>query len=151
MKQLIHDIDNWIIATAHRISYYLLRFALFIIYFWFGLLKVLGQSPASPMVMELQHRTLPFIHGTWFNGAFGLFEVLIGILFLVPGAERIVIALMAFHMVTTSLPLFFLPHMVWTNWFVPTLEGQYIIKNIALITLAIILAARIKPWKEQKQ
>lgn len=122
------------------------RFALFIIYVWFGALKVLGMSPASQMVLELQHRTLPaFIPDATFMVAFGLFEVLIGVLFIIPRAERVALVLFAAHMVMTVLPLFFLPHMVWIHWFVPTLEGQYIVKNIALIAIAVGIAARLKP------
>lgn len=124
------------------------RAALFVVYGWFGALKVFGLSPASAMVLTLQHATLPsFIGDHAFMVGFGLFEVFIGIAFIIPRAERVAIPLMAAHMVMTALPLFVLPHMVWTSWFVPTLEGQYIIKNIALIAVAMGIASRLVPFR----
>ncbi len=115
------------------------RFALFIIYFWFGILKVLGKSPASAMVLSLEKITVPFIDPSTFMILFGLFECLIGILFLFPRFRKLSISLFTLHMVSTVLPLFVLPHMAWSGYLIPTLEGQYIIKNIALIAIVLTL------------
>ncbi len=123
----------------------LARFSIFVVFFWFGFLKVLGLSPASLMVVTLLHATMPFVSPPSFLVFFGLFECVIGILFLIPGLERVVLPLLFFHMVTTVLPLFLLPHMVWTGFMVPTLEGQYIIKNIVIIATAISIAAHLHP------
>ena len=112
-------------------SVFFSRLALFVIYFWFGLLKVVGQSPASEMVESLFGKTLayvPFLSFGIFIVFFGLFEMLIGILFLVPGKERLALGLFFLHMIMVALPLFIIPSM-WTVIFVPTLEGQYIIKK----------------------
>ncbi len=133
--------------SLKQTSILLSRLALFVIYFWFGALKVVGQSPASPMVASLLSQTMPFIPFNFFIILFGLFEVIIGILFIIPGAERWALALFLIHMLTTILPLFIMSE-VWTRMFVPTLEGQYIIKNIALIACAVTvwssLSAKIK-------
>ncbi len=112
------------------------RIALSVIYVWFGLLKVMGESPANPLVASLLERTMPFVSFETFIVWFGLFEVMIGVLFLIPKADRITLSLFVFHMVTTAMPLFLLPAIIWNKLFIPTLEGQYIIKNIALIALA---------------
>jgi uncharacterized membrane protein YkgB len=77
-----------------------------------------------------------------------LFECLIGILFLIKGAERIVIPLLFIHMLTTFGPLIFLPSETWHSFLVPTLEGQYIIKNLIIIALGIGIAAHLHPLKE---
>jgi uncharacterized membrane protein YkgB len=76
---------------------------------------------------------------------FGVFECLIGILFLIRGAERIVIPLLFIHMITTFGPLFLLPQETWSGFLVPTLEGQYIIKNLVIIAAAIGIAAHLHP------
>ncbi|KKR45799.1 MAG: hypothetical protein A2W58_03060 [Candidatus Zambryskibacteria bacterium RIFCSPHIGHO2_02_38_10.5] len=133
-------------------SVFFSRLALFVIYFWFGLLKVVGQSPASEMVESLFGKTLayvPFLSFGIFIVFFGLFEMLIGILFLVPGKERLALGLFFLHMIMVALPLFIIPSM-WTVIFVPTLEGQYIIKNLALISCAITIASAILP-KEPRE
>ena len=61
------------------------RFGLFVIFFWFGILKVLGMSPASPLVAELFAKTIPFMSFGTFIILFGLFECLIGVLFAIRG------------------------------------------------------------------
>ena len=128
--------------SLKQFSILLNRFALFIIYFWFGLLKVIGLSPASEMVHKLFKITVtpvvPFMPFSSFIVLFGLFEMLIGVLFFIPKMEKIALSLFAIHMFTTMLPLFFMSE-VWQSTLVPTLEGQYIVKNIALIACAITI------------
>ena len=51
---------------------------------------------------------------------------------------------------TTALPLVFTPDMVWQGWFVPTLEGQYIIKNTVLVSAAIGIASQLTPIRRSK-
>jgi uncharacterized membrane protein YkgB len=145
----LSKIDNELINFFRRISIPLARFGLFIIFFWFGFLKVLGLSPADQLVQSLFEHTIPFMSFSTFLILFGLFEMLIGILFLIKGAERIVIPLLFIHMVTTFLPLFVLPQETWSGIFVPTLEGQYIIKNLALIAAAVGIAAHLDPLKNK--
>jgi uncharacterized membrane protein YkgB len=128
------------------------RVALFVVYFWFGLLKVIGQSPASPMVEHLFEKTLgflPLITSDMFLVLFGLFEMLIGILFIIPKLEKAAIGLFFIHMITTTLPLFILGGEIWTHAFVPTLEGQYIIKNLALIACTLSVWSIIPSQKIQ--
>ena len=123
------------------------KFAIFVVFFWFGLLKVLGTSPANPLVKGLLESTLPFITFEQFIIVFGIFEMVIGITFVLPKFERLAIFLLAIHMVTTFLPLVLLPEVVWQSAWVPTLEGQYIIKNLAIIGLAMGIAAHLHKHK----
>jgi len=80
-----------------------------------------------------------------FYNVFSVFEVLIGCLFLIRGLERIAIFLLGLHLVTTILPLFFLPQVPWKAFLVPTLEGQYIIKNVLIAASAIVVGSRVVP------
>ncbi len=146
----IPRIDHAIINFFRKIYIVSARSALFVVFFWFGLLKVLGLSPASPMVHALFDKTIPYVSFDTFIIAFGLFEVLIGILFLIPKATRLAIPLLFMHMIMTMLPLFVLPHMVWTAWFVPTLEGQYIVKNLVLIAAALGIASQMVPLHQTR-
>lgn len=124
-----------------------MRLALAIVYVWFGMLKVVGQSPATPLVDALLHKTLPFLTFDQFIIPFGLFEVGLGLLFLWPRATWWAMGLLAAHLVMIFSPLVLLPHMVWTGAFVPTLEGQYIIKNVMTIALALGIIAKRKVSK----
>jgi uncharacterized membrane protein YkgB len=52
-------------------------------------------------------------------------------------------------MAVVCSPLLLVPDMAWNSWLVPTLEGQYIIKNIALIAIAISIAAHTVPLQKR--
>ena len=144
----ISKTDANLIHFFRRVSVPLARFGLFIIFFWFGVLKVIGLSPASGLVERLFENTVPWMSFGAFIICFGLFEMLIGILFLIRGVERIVIPLLLIHMITTMMPLFLLAGETWSGFLTPTLEGQYIIKNIALIAAAFGIAAHLHPLQK---
>src|SRR3989344_5478504 len=144
----IRTIDIELINFFHRISLPIARFGLFVVFFYFGLLKVIGLSPASVLVQQLFEQTVSFMSFDVFIVSFGLFECLIGILFVIRGFERVVIPLLFLHMVVTFMPLFVLPEVTWSGFLVPTLEGQYIIKNLAIIAAAVGIAAHLNPLSE---
>ncbi len=146
--RFLASFDRFVIERLQKISTPLARLALFIVFFWFGLLKLLQHSPANPLVTALLERTLPFITFHTFIIILGCVEMLIGILFLIPGVERVAIAILLPHMATTIMPLVFLPCITWQHPFVPTLEGQYIIKNVVIIALALGIAAHLTPLKK---
>jgi uncharacterized membrane protein YkgB len=139
------SLDLRIIHFIRKISIPIARFAIFLIFFWFGALKVIGLSPASPLVAALLKMTMPSVPPDIFIAVFGALECVLGLLFLIRGAERVAIGLLFLHMITTVMPIALLPHMVWTAPFVPTLEGQYIIKNVVIIATALAIAARLHP------
>lgn len=121
------------------------RIAIFIVFFWFGLLKLIGLSPADTLALALVERTIGF---TYFDTLFivlSLIECVIGILFLFPKMTRIVILLLIAHMALVCSPLILLPDLIWQAPFTPTLEGQYIIKNAVIIAVAIGIAASTQP------
>ncbi len=146
LKNFIFSFDQKLISFFNKIYSPFSRVAIFLVYFWFGLLKVLSLSPASPLVLALLSITMPFIPPDTFLIWFGVFEVIIGITFLIPRLERLAILLLVIHLVTTVMPLFVMKSYVWTSMLVPTLEGQYIIKNILIIALAMVVASTLKPW-----
>jgi uncharacterized membrane protein YkgB len=124
---------------------HLARIALFVIFFWFGLLKIIDVSPANPLVSALLERTLPFMSFGTFIVLFSIYEMVIGICFLVPKWNKVGAVLFFLHMITTVMPLVLLPSVAWQGMWVPTLEGQYIIKNIALIALVVGLLGHCCP------
>lgn len=145
----IEEMDRDIIHFFRKISDPMARFGLFVVFFWFGALKVFDLSPASELVHELFNMTIPFISFSIFIVLFGIFEMIIGLMFIKKGLEREVIPLLFFHMFTTSLPLFLLTHGTWNGFLIPTMEGQYIIKNLVIVATAIAVAAHIHPLKRK--
>lgn len=115
------------------------RLALFVVYFWFGILKILGVSPATQLVMDLQQKTLPFLSFQQFLVLFSAYEMLIGIMFLFPRLTKLAVTLLLVHIVMTMGPLVLLPEVTWGNALAPTLEGQYILKNFITLSLAMFI------------
>ena len=133
-----------LINFSSRIYLPLGRITIFVIYFWFGFLKILGLSPAGPLVEELLNKTLPFVAFSDFILLFGVYETIIGLVFLFPKLDRVSIWLFFAHMVMAALPLFVLPGATWQQFLVPTLEGQYIIKNLGLVAIVFGIIASLK-------
>lgn len=130
--------------SVTKFSFIFSHLALSLVLIWFGALKFFGLSPANELVDALLQITLPFIPFSLFIIILGAVEVLIGILFLIPKLERVAITILVLHMLTTILPLFVLPELVWQGPLLPTLEGQYIIKNVVLVALAIGILVDLK-------
>lgn len=129
----------------------LARISFFVVYFGFGLLKILNLSPAEGFVHELWSQTVSFIPFQGFFLFFSLYEMAIGIAFLFPGLERLALYLLLPHMITTFGPLVLLPEYTWKAFLVPTLAGHYIIKNLILIALGIALAAYVGDFRTKRE
>jgi len=126
------------------------RFSLLIIYFWFGILKVLGASPAEPLVHHLCEITIrSFISDDIFIPIFGALECSIGILFLFKKFTKIACYILWTHIFMTVAPLFILQNDTWHDLFTPTLIGQYIIKNLSLVAVSLFLFKENRNLKEK--
>ena len=145
----IRDIDLYIINFFKKYWIAVARVSLAIVFVWFGGLKVLGFSPASALVQGLFNQTITFVAFDTFYAFFAWFEVLIGVLFLIPKLTRVVIPLLFIHMITTFGPLVLLPTETWDGFMIPTLTGQYIIKNVVIIAIAMGIAARLHPMQKK--
>ena len=119
---------------------YIIRTPLFVIFFWFGLLKVIKLSPAQGLVIDTVY-WMPFFEAESWTIIIGYWEVLIAILFMFKRTTFFAMVLLLLQMTGTFLPLIILPEVTFqnSNPFLPTLEGQYIIKNIIIITAALII------------
>ncbi len=149
MNTHLESFDLQVISFLRKHVDVISRIALFIIFFWFGILKVFLVSPAGPLVIDLLEKTfLGWIDPNSFVVGFGVFEVIVGIMILIPKIERITFLVLLIHLITTVLPLVLLPTQVWDGPFLPNLVGQYIIKNLALLSLGLVLFARLRPMTE---
>jgi uncharacterized membrane protein YkgB len=79
----------------------------------------------------------------------GWWEVLIGLTFLFRNTTRIAIGLLFLQMLGTFMPLLFLPEITFQNgnYLLPTLEGQYIIKNVMIISAALVVGGKFYKTK----
>ena len=144
------EIDHSISNFMRRWGVLALRISLGIIFIWFGILKPLGISPAEPLLIATV-RWLPFSDGELWLIVIGWWEVAIGITFLFRKTLRIAIALLALQMVGTFMPLILLPAITFQAGrlpYGPTMEGQYIIKNLLIISAALVVGGTVRGSEE---
>ena len=130
---------NWGVLT--------LRWSLAIIFIWFGVLKPLGLSPAADLVMKTVD-WMPVLSARQWLSVIGWWEVAIGVTFLFRPTLRIAIGLLALQMVGTFMPLVMLPNVTFQPDrypYAPTIEGQYIIKNLLIISAALVVGGTVRP------
>ena len=114
------------------------RLTMFIVFFWFGFLKIISHSPAEQLVSDLHKVTIaPLINQQHFIMFLGIFECVIGIAWLFPRLTKIAFVLFAIQIITTFLPFVFISDEIVKNGFELSLTGQYIVKNLVLISCAL--------------
>lgn len=143
--------DRNFITFAKRHYAWLARVSLFIIYFYFGFLKLIGLSPASDLAIGFAAKMGMGVFANELFVALAFVECLIGLAILFPRLTRIALFMMFAHMLLVCAPIVLYPEAVWHAPFVPNLEGQYIIKNAALVTLALGLVATTAPLAPSKR
>jgi len=145
---------NWIAQTDVALTRWMarygvvaLRVSLGIVFFWFGVLKFFpGLSPAQ----DLATRTIELLTFGLLSPGVSLlilatWECLIGLGLITGLFMRATLLLLLLQMLGTITPLFFFPAETFTRIpYAPTLEGQYIIKNIVLVTAGIVLGATVR-------
>ena len=118
-----------------------LRISLGVIFIWFGALKPLGLSPAQGLV----ERTVFWFPADVFVPILGVWEMAIGVCLIVPPLIRVGILLLFLQMPGTALPLVLLPEVCFQHFpFALTLEGQYIIKNLVLISAGLVIGGSVR-------
>ncbi len=134
-------IDRAIAGFMRRWGLLSLRISLAIVFIWFGALKPFRLSPAD----EIIERTVYWFDPDWFIPVLGVWEVLIGVCLLWRPLIRVAILLLFLQMPGTFLPLIVLPETCFTRipW-APSLEGQYIIKNLVLISAALVVGSTVR-------
>jgi uncharacterized membrane protein YkgB len=139
MNRAFHSFYFQISKKMEKHSVNLMRYALAIVYIWFGTLKIFGMSPAG----ELVEQTVFWFKPEIFIPALGFVEVCIGIGFIFKKLIPATIIILLFHMAATFVPLFILPKICFDSFpYCPTLVGQYIIKNLVLISGAFCVAGK---------
>lgn len=143
----IDPIDRRLTTLMARHGVALMRVALGIIFLWFGALKFFpGLSPAQ----ELATRTIDMLTLGLIGPAVSIpllatWECLIGLGLISGRFLRITLLLLFAQMVGTMLPIAFFPAETFTRFpYAPTLEGQYIIKNLVLVTAGLVLGATVR-------
>jgi uncharacterized membrane protein YphA (DoxX/SURF4 family) len=144
MKEVFNKLDIRFINIMKRTSIPSIRLSFGVIFIWFGILKPLGLSSAEGL-LKATVIWLPFGTPEMWLIIIGFWEVVIGVFFFFKKTTRIAIILLLLQMVGTFMPLVVLTEVTFqaNNFLLPTLEGQYIIKNLMIISAALVLGGEI--------
>ena len=136
------DLDIFVTEFMSKWGVTLLRYSLGIIYIWFGALKPLGLSPAQELV---ENTVYWFENPKTFVPILGIWEVVIGLTICLKPLIIVSIFLLFIQMPGTFLPLVLLPEVCFSNFpFGLTLEGQYIVKNLIIISAALVVGSTVR-------
>lgn len=139
MKILFKDFYFRFSHKTEQHSIDIMRISLAVVYIWFGALKISGMSPAG----ELVEQTVYWFEPEIFIPILGICEVLIGLGLLTKRLIPYTIVLLLMHMAATFFPIFILKTICFDAFpYYPTLPGQYIIKNLILISGALVVAGK---------
>jgi uncharacterized membrane protein YphA (DoxX/SURF4 family) len=140
-------IDRQITRWMARYGILLLRISLGLVFLWFGVLKFFpGLSPAQDLATDtIELLTFGLLEPSVSIIILAVWETLIGLGLIFGVFMRGTLLLLFLQMPGTILPVFFFPEEVFTQFpYALTLEGQYIVKNLVLISAGLVLGATVR-------
>ena len=146
--------DRRMTLTLASAAIPVLRIALGVVFLWFGALKFFpGLSPAQDLAARtIDQLTLGLVPPAVALPVLAGWECLIGLGLLSGRFLRATLLLLAVQMLGTLTPLVLFPAETFTVFPVaPTLEGQYIIKNVVLVAAAMVIGATVRGGQLQAE
>ena len=143
MREWLKTLDASFIHFMARNGVRLLRWALAVVFIWFGMLKVVGRSPVADLVAQ----TVYWLPPESFVPCLGIWEVLVGLGLLWAVALRLTLLLLWLQMAGTFLVLVLRPEISFQdgNLLLLTTEGEFVIKNLVLITAGLVIGGSVAP------
>ena len=125
-----------------RVTLPALRISLGLVFGWFGALKVVGDSPVAGLV----HATLPWFDQGVLLPILGWVEIVLGLALLAGRPRRVALVAVAAHLVGTFLVFIDAPSQVMSagNPLLLTGNGEFVLKNIVLISAALVLLSQTR-------
>jgi uncharacterized membrane protein YkgB len=140
-------LDLRITGWMARYGVGLTRVALGVVFVWFGALKLFpALSPAQDLATRtIERLTFGVVTPDVGLPVLAIWEVAIGLGLLLKRALRLVLLLLFVQMAGTLTPLILFPGETFRVVpYAPTLEGQYILKNVVLIASAIVIGSTVR-------
>jgi uncharacterized membrane protein YkgB len=139
LRARFESVDKAVTGLLAKHGLTLLRVCIGIVYVWFGALKLVqGVSPIEGFIRE----AMPFLPGDIFLPFLAIWEMAIGLGFIVWKFPRITLMLMLMQMGGAMSPMILRPDLFWQVFpYQFTLVGQYIFKDIILVSAALVVGA----------
>lgn len=146
-QKWLDSVDMVIVQWMAHFSLKFLRIGMGIIFLWFGALKFFPNlSPAADLaVRTISVLTFGLIPANTSLILLATLETAIGLGFLTGRYMRLTLGLLVFQMAGTITPLGLFPGESFIRFpYAPTLEGQYIIKNLVLIGAGLVIGSTVR-------
>lgn len=143
LQQIDLAVTNWMADKG----IFLLRISIGLIFLWFGVLKFFpGLSPAEGLAIDtIKLLTFNLVSSQIIIYGLAVWETLIGLGLVLNKFMRETLLLLYLQMLGTLSPIFLFPAEVFTHFpYALTLEGQYIFKNMVVISAGIVLGATVR-------
>ena len=122
---------------GHKLERYLLA----IVFIWFGTLKIAGETSATSIVAK----SIYWLEPSLVVPVLGGWEVLIGLTLLFKNPLRLAILLLFMRLPGSFLALYYHYEECFSgSIFLPTIQGQYLIKELTLIGAALAIGSTVK-------
>lgn len=144
---LLNRIDVQVTKRMAQYGVRLLSISLGVVFFWFGVLKFFpGLSPAQDLATKtISMLTVGLIPPNVSIVVLATWECVVGLGLILGMFMRATLLLLFLQMLGTVTPLIFFPQEVFTRIpYAPNLEGQYIIKNVVLISAGLVIGATVR-------
>lgn len=134
------------LTLLERVAPAMVRLSLGLVFVWFGALKAAGDSP----VLALVSATLPWAEPQLLMPVLGAVEILLGVGLLLGRAQRLLLLLLAAHLSGTFLTFVVAPDLIFQHGspLLLTADGEFVLKNLVLISAALLLVARVQPTRQ---
>ncbi len=149
LTAFLQDFDIILTRWMARYGIPFLRISMGVVFIWFGALKLVPDlSPAEGLIRD----TVPLVPMSVFIPFLAIWEIAIGIGFVTGRWMRATILLLFLQMPGTISPIVLNPDAVWNIFpYGLTLEGQYIVKNLVLISAALVIGATVRGGQLQAE
>jgi uncharacterized membrane protein YkgB len=141
MKDRLEKLDDQITRWMSRHGHFVERWGLGLLFVWFGILKIAGQESATSIIAKTVYLGSP----EFMVPALGYWEASIGICLVFRPLLRLAIALMMIRLPGTLLALVFrYEECFGGSILTPTLQGQYLLKDAALLGAALVIGSTVR-------
>jgi uncharacterized membrane protein YkgB len=140
-------LDTLLTSAMQRYGITLLRLSVGVVFLWFGALKFFpALSPAEELATRtISTLTFGIVPPSLSLPVLAAWEVLIGLGLISSRFLRATLLLLWLQMLGTITPLFLFPSETFSVFpIAPTLEGQYIIKNLVLVSAGLVIGATVR-------
>ena len=138
----LKSLDDFFILKAKNWGHGIERYVIALLFIWFGALKFFGELSASSIIGKSVY---------WWEPEFvvpmlGLWEQVMGLCLMFKKTTRIAVGLFFLRLPGTFLALIYHSDKCFDgSIFIPTIQGQYLIKELTIVGAALIIASGITP------